>query len=91
MQRRCPCGTVRIAGYIVVGAQLRGVRHLNASYTLTDSDQQSKDMIDALTAHAGAAIRLGDIDQRQWQLFITGYSQGGFVAMATQRPCRRPV
>jgi hypothetical protein len=50
------------------------------------ADQQSKDMIDALTAArkalpAAAAASTKD----SGKLFITGYSQGGYVAMATHR------
>ena len=50
------------------------------------ADQQSKDMIDALSAArsalpTAAAPRSTD----NGRLFITGYSQGGFVAMATHR------
>ena len=48
-------------------------------------DQQSKDMIDALTA-ARRAIPAGLLLAADGgELFITGYSQGGYVAMATQR------
>jgi hypothetical protein len=46
-----------------------------------NADQQSKDMIDALAA-AKSALPAGKASTK---LFVTGYSQGGFVAMATQR------
>ena len=48
--------------------------------------QQSKDMIDALSA-ARAALPLasGTLTRDNGKLFVTGYSQGGYVAMATHR------
>ena len=50
------------------------------------ADQQSKDMIDALAA-ARTALggSLAPPSTDSGKLFITGYSQGGFVAMATAR------
>lgn len=50
------------------------------------ADQQSKDMIDALTA-ARTALPLASalVTKDSGRLFITGYSQGGYVAMATHR------
>jgi hypothetical protein len=50
------------------------------------ADQQSKDMIDALTA-ARTALPLASatLTKDDGRLFITGYSQGGYVAMATHR------
>jgi hypothetical protein len=50
------------------------------------ADQQSKDMIDALGA-ARTALPLvsATLTKDDGQLFITGYSQGGYVAMATDR------
>jgi poly(3-hydroxybutyrate) depolymerase len=50
------------------------------------ADQQSKDMIDALAA-ARTALPLASatFTKDSGQLFITGYSQGGYVAMATHR------
>jgi len=50
------------------------------------ADQQSKDMIDALTAARSALPTLdAPLTTDSGQLFITGYSQGGFVAMPTHR------
>jgi predicted esterase len=50
------------------------------------ADQQSKDMIDALTAARSALpTTYAPLTRDSGRLFITGYSQGGFVAMATQR------
>jgi hypothetical protein len=49
-------------------------------------DQQSKDMIDALTA-ARSALPVAEAADTSddGRLYVTGYSQGGYVAMATQR------
>ena len=48
------------------------------------ADQQSKDMIDSLTA-ARAALPTAEVpgSSDNGKLFISGYSQGGYVAMAT--------
>jgi hypothetical protein len=51
-----------------------------------NADQQSKDMIDALTAARTALPHtLSSATTDDGKLFITGYSQGGYVAMATHR------
>ena len=74
-------------GYIVVAPNYAGYDISTLGYhPYLVADQQSKDMIDALTAArtalpATAAPAVSD----NGQLFITGYSQGGFVALATQR------
>jgi len=50
------------------------------------ADQQSKDMIDALTAARSALpTAAAPATRDSGRLFITGYSQGGYVAMATHR------
>jgi len=50
------------------------------------ADQQSKDMIDALTAARSALpTAAASATTDSGRLFITGYSQGGYVAMATHR------
>ncbi|MEJ2463897.1 MAG: alpha/beta fold hydrolase, partial [Candidatus Thiodiazotropha sp.] len=74
-------------GYIVVAPNYAGYDTSPLSYhPYLHADQQSKDMIDALTAARSA---LGGIPAAgtsdDGRLFITGYSQGGHVAMATQR------
>jgi hypothetical protein len=75
-------------GYIVVAPNYAGYEGSTLGYhPYLVADQQSQDMIDALTAArralpvAAAPITTGN-DAR---LFITGYSQGGHVAMATHR------
>jgi prolyl oligopeptidase family protein len=74
-------------GYIVVAPNYAGYDTSTLSYhPYLIADQQSKDMIDSLTA-ARTALPLASatLTQDNGQLFITGYSQGGYVAMATHR------
>jgi len=71
-------------GYIMVAPNYAGYDISTLSYhPYLDGEQQSGDMIDALTAaHSGlSAINVAD----NQKLFVTGYSQGGYVAMATHR------
>ncbi len=74
-------------GYIVVAPNYAGYDTSTLTYhPFLIADQQSKDMIDALAA-ARTALPLASaasvIDNGR--LFVTGYSQGGYVAMATHR------
>jgi hypothetical protein len=74
-------------GYIVVAPNYAGYDTSTLPYhPYLIADQQSKDMIDALTA-ARAALPLASLTtvEDNGQLFVTGYSQGGYVAMATHR------
>lgn len=74
-------------GYIVVAPNYAGYDSSSLTYhPYLDAAQQSKDMIDALTA-ARSALPLSSSPSvsDDHRLFITGYSQGGFVAMATHR------
>jgi alpha/beta superfamily hydrolase len=74
-------------GYIVVAPNYAGYDTSTLPYhPYLVADQQSKDMIDALTA-ARTALPLASVTltKDSGQLFITGYSQGGYVAMATHR------
>lgn len=74
-------------GYIVVAPNFAGYDTSSLAYhPYLVADQQSKDMIDALRS-ARAALPLAGalVTQDSGRLFITGYSQGGYVAMATQR------
>ena len=74
-------------GYIVVASNYVGYDASDSAYhPYLVADQQSKDMIDALTAARTALPLLsGSKVTDNGKLFITGYSQGGFVAMATHR------
>jgi pimeloyl-ACP methyl ester carboxylesterase len=74
-------------GYIVVAPNYAGYDTSTLPYhPYLIADQQSKDMIDALSA-ARTALPLASatLTKDNGQLFITGYSQGGYVAMATAR------
>jgi alpha-beta hydrolase superfamily lysophospholipase len=74
-------------GYIVVAPNYAGYDTSNLSYTpYLNEDQQSKEMIDVVTA-ARSALPLASAPgvSDNGKLFVTGYSQGGFVAMAAQK------
>ncbi|WP_144140085.1 alpha/beta hydrolase family protein [Paraburkholderia sp. BCC1884] len=75
-------------GYIVVASNYAGYAGSDLPYhPYLNADQQSADVIDSLRA---ARATIGDMqrDKRpreNGKLFVTGYSQGGFVALATHR------
>lgn len=74
-------------GYIVVAPNYAGYDTSSLGYhPYLNARQQSKDVMDALGT-ARAALRFGMRTQARdnGKLFITGYSQGGHVAMATHR------
>jgi poly(3-hydroxybutyrate) depolymerase len=74
-------------GYTVVAPNYVGYDTSTLGYhPYLNGDQQSKDMIDALAA-ARSALPTADAPGTtdSGQLFVTGYSQGGYVAMATHR------
>ena len=71
-------------GYIVVAPNYAGYDTSDLSYhPYLVADQQSHDMMDALTAARTALSGMGA--SAGSKLFITGYSQGGYVALATVR------
>jgi dienelactone hydrolase len=71
-------------GYIVVAPNYAGYDTSTLGYhPFMNADQQSADMIDALTA-ARLALPAADTADAG-KLFVTGYSEGGYVAMATHR------
>jgi alpha-beta hydrolase superfamily lysophospholipase len=74
-------------GYIVVAPNYAGYDTSTLPYdTFLVANQQSTDMIDALTAARTALPAAGAPSTTDGgRLFITGYSQGGYVAMATHR------
>ena len=74
-------------GYIVVAPNYAGYAGSPLPYhPYLNGDQQSKDMIDALTAARSALPTPEAPDTSESDgLFVTGYSQGGYVALATQR------
>jgi alpha/beta superfamily hydrolase len=74
-------------GYIVVAPNYAGYDTSTLPYhPYLVADQESADMIDALSA-ARTALPLASatLTKDGGQLFISGYSQGGYVAMATHR------
>jgi hypothetical protein len=71
-------------GYIVVAPNYAGYDTSTLAYhPYLNGDQQSKDMIDALAAAHSAFASVNATANSK--LFITGYSQGGYVAMATHK------
>lgn len=74
-------------GYIVVAPNYAGYDSSSLGYhPYLHADQQSKDTADALTAARSALpTSFAPTVTDNGRLFITGYSQGGFVAMATHR------
>jgi alpha/beta superfamily hydrolase len=72
-------------GYIVVAPNYAGYDTSTLTYhPFLVGAQQSTDMIDALTA-ARSALPTSSQVSDDGRLFITGYSQGGYVPMATHR------
>jgi len=76
-------------GYIVVAPNYAGYDSSSLPYQCyLNAEQQSQDMIDALKA-ARTALASGTLFSSapldNGQVFITGYSQGGHVALATHR------
>ena len=74
-------------GYIVVAPNYAGYDTSTLTYhPYLVGNQQSQDMIDALNAARAALPLASGLSTRDsGRLFITGYSQGGYVAMATHR------
>ena len=73
-------------GFIVVAPNYAGLEGSPLPYhPYHNADQQSKEMIDALQAARSVFAALPTPVQASDKLFLTGYSQGGFVAMATHR------
>jgi len=80
-------GMFAAEGYIVVAPNYVGYDTSTLGYhPYLNGDQQSKDMIDALTAaRSGLPTADAPATTDGGQLLVTGYSQGGYVAMATHR------
>ena len=74
-------------GYIVVAPNYAGYDTSSLSYhPFLNGAQQSQDMIDGLTAARTALPHtMAAATSDNNKLFVTGYSQGGYVAMATVR------
>jgi predicted esterase len=74
-------------GYIVVAPNYAGYAGSPLAYhPYLNGEQQASDMIHALRAARSALPTRDAPDSRAApQLYVTGYSQGGYVALATQR------
>lgn len=71
-------------GFIVVAPNYTGYGGSSLGYhPYLDRDAQSADMLDALRAARAAFPSIGVRDSGK--LMVTGYSQGGYVALAAQR------
>ncbi|QJE00445.1 prolyl oligopeptidase family serine peptidase [Massilia forsythiae] len=71
-------------GFIVVAPNYAGYGGSSLGYhAYLDRVQQSADMIDALRAARSSFTAIGARDSGK--LVLSGYSQGGYVALATQR------
>jgi len=83
-------GMFAAEGYIVVAPNYAGYDTSTLGYhPYLNGDQQSKDMIDALAAARSALPTPGaPATTDDGRLLVTGYSQGGYVAMATHRALR---
>jgi hypothetical protein len=74
-------------GFIVVAPNYAGYDTSSLPYhPFLNGDQQSKDMIDALAAARTALPHtMSSATSDGGKLFVAGYSQGGYVAMATHK------
>ena len=71
-------------GFIVVAPSYQGYAGSTLGYhPYLDGELQAADMIDALRAARGSFTAIGANQSNR--LFIAGYSQGGYVALATQK------
>jgi hypothetical protein len=81
-----PAALYAAQGYIVVAPNYAGYDSSTLNYHPHHiAEQQAKDMIDALAAARTALAQLARPLAGNGKLFITGYSEGGYVAMATHR------
>lgn len=71
-------------GYLVIAPNYAGYDTSTLPYhPYLVASQQSQDMMNALTAARSALARVAALGDSK--LFVTGYSQGGYVALATLR------
>ncbi len=77
-------------GFIVVAPNYQGYESSTASFhPYLNAESQAVDMIDGLRAAKSDLAKAGGATQPSSTLLITGYSQGGHVAMATQKVIER--
>lgn len=73
-------------GYITIMPNYAGYDTSNLAYhPYLNADQQSQDVIDAITAGKKILAAVSTSTKENGKLFLTGYSQGGYVSMATHR------
>ncbi len=73
-------------GYIVVAPNYAGYDSSPLGYhPFLNAKQQSAEMLDALSAARSGLTAITPQVTASTQLFLTGYSQGGYVALATQQ------
>lgn len=74
-------------GYIMIAPNYAGFDSSELPYhPYLNADQQAKDVVDAIAAARSALPTSGaPTVTDNGKLFVTGYSQGGFVALATHR------
>ena len=73
-------------GYIVVAPNYAGYDSSTLSYQpFLNAKQQSSEMLDILAAAKATLPGITPQVTASTQLFVTGFSQGGYVALATQR------
>jgi predicted esterase len=83
-EARLVAATFAAQGFIVVAPNYAGYGGSALGYhAYLDRDQQAADMIDGLRAARAAFASISARDSGK--LMVTGYSQGGYVAVATQR------
>lgn len=71
-------------GNLVIAPNYAGYDRSTLPYTpYLNGKQQSQDMLDALSAGEQVLAQLNGPSWSNGQLFVTGFSQGGYVAMAT--------
>ena len=76
-------------GFIVVAPNYLGYDRSSLNYTpYLNAEASAVDMVDGLRA-AKAHLLAASTTKPSAKLFVTGYSQGGHVAMATQRALER--
>lgn len=77
-------------GFIVVAPNYQGYERSSLTYhPYLNAEAQALDMVDALRAAKAHITDSGSTTQASSKLLLTGYSQGGHVAMATHKVIER--
>ena len=77
-------------GYVVIAPNYVGYDTSNASYhPYLIAAAQSQDMIDALAAGKQVLSQVSTTVSSNGKFFLTGYSQGGYVALATEQAMQK--